>query len=68
MDLAEQTIKAENNHREAVSDFKESMQDLHPANVAPALALQGIAQDTQISYLTLQTLMRISDEGFTDSE
>jgi len=68
MDLAEQTIKAEENHQDAVRNLKEEMQGLHPANVAPALARQGIARDTQTSYLTMQTLMRISDQDFTDLE
>ena len=66
MDLAEQTIKAEENHQDAVRDLQESMQDLHPANVAPALAHQAIARDTQVSYLTMQAWMRSSDQDFTD--
>lgn len=68
MDLAKQTLRAEENHKEAVSDLKSEMQDMHPGNVAPVLARQAIARDTQITYLTSQAWMRASDQGFNDVE
>jgi hypothetical protein len=68
MDLAEQTLHAEDNHKEAVSALKSTMQKVHPANVAPVLARQAVARDTQIAYLTSQMWMRLSDQGFDDIE
>jgi len=66
MDLAEQTIKAEDNLNDSIRDLQNAKQDIHPANVAPALAAQAVARDRKTSFLTLQTWMRNSDQDFTD--
>ena len=66
MDLAKQVLEAEDNLHDAIRDLKESKQDIHPANVAPVLAAQAVARDRQTSYMTIQTWMRNSDQGFTD--
>lgn len=68
MDLAKQTLQAEENHKQAVRDLKNKMREVHPGNVAPVLARQAIARDTQTSFLTSQAWMRLSDQGFDDVE
>ncbi len=68
MDLADQTTQAQDNHQEAVSDLKNTMQEVHPANVAPVLARQAVVRDTQVAYLTSRAWMRLSSQGFDDVE
>jgi hypothetical protein len=66
MDLSEQVLKAEDNLNDSIRDLQNAKQDIHPANVAPALAAQAVARDRQTSFLTLQTWTRNSDQDFTD--
>ena len=66
MDLTEQVERSEDNMTDAVRNLQNAQQDIHPANVAPVLAAQAVARDCQTSYLTMQTWLRNSDQGFTD--
>jgi len=66
MNLSEQMEKAEDNLNDSMRGLQTAKQDVHPGNVAPVLAEQAVARDTQLAYLTIQTWMRGSDEDFTD--
>lgn len=66
MDLTPHVKQAEKNHRSAMKKLQAEMRQLHPGNIAPGLARQAVVHDTKLSYLTLQTWLRGSDQDLSD--